>query len=94
MCDLEGVKLIYNTVSKYHKKFALLHCVSAYPTPDKDANLNVIGLFHEIFPDIIIGYSGHELGFNATIGAVALGSKVKKIICKQVLIFKIIIVDH
>lgn len=31
--------------------------------------------FKEKFPDIPIGYSGHELGFIPTLGAVALGAQ-------------------
>ena len=31
--------------------------------------------FKEKFPDIHIGYSGHELGYIPTLGAVALGAR-------------------
>ena len=39
-----------------------------------------IVLFHfirykEQFPDIHIGYSGHEIGFIPTLGAIALGAR-------------------
>lgn len=70
------VKKIYETVSKHHKNFALLHCISAYPTPYEDVNLNVIKLFRNTFSDILIGYSGHELGIHISTAAVALGAKV------------------
>ena len=42
----------------------------------KDINLRVIDQYKKAFPDIIIGYSGHEIGFTPTLGAVALGAKV------------------
>lgn len=77
MQDLKGVRKMYETVAEFHKKFALLHCVSAYPTPLADVNLNVINLYKEEFPDIVVGYSGHELGIDVTLAAVALGAKVK-----------------
>nr|CAI5854295.1 unnamed protein product [Callosobruchus analis] len=76
MQSFETVKKIYSTVSKYHKEFALLHCISAYPTPFADINLNVLKLYQQEFPDIEIGYSGHELGTEISLAAVALGSKV------------------
>lgn len=76
MQEFETVKKIHATVSKYHKNFSLLHCISAYPTPHKEINLNVIKLYQQEFPDIIIGYSGHELGIHISTAAVALGSKV------------------
>lgn len=78
MQNLNTVKKIYDTVSKTHKDFALLHCISAYPTPYKDVNLSVLTLFRSEFPDIPIGYSGHELGNHISTAAVALGSKVIK----------------
>lgn len=78
MQDFETVQKIYQIVSKYHKNFAILHCVSAYPTPSKEINLNVIKLYKKQFPDISIGYSGHEMGVHISTAAVALGSKVIK----------------
>lgn len=80
MQNFDTVKRIYNTVSKYHKNFAMLHCVSSYPTPDADINLNVIELYKMEFPEIVVGYSGHELGIHITTAAVAMGAKVK---CKD-----------
>ena len=41
-----------------------------------DVNLSVIDDYKIQFPDISIGYSGHELGFIPTLGAVAKGVKV------------------
>ena len=41
-----------------------------------DVNLNVIDVYQKSFPDIHIGYSGHELGYVPTLGAVAKGAKV------------------
>ncbi|CAH1155220.1 unnamed protein product [Phaedon cochleariae] len=76
MQTMEKVRDIYQTVSKYHKNFALLHCVSSYPTPFEDINLNVINLYKKEFPDITIGYSGHELGIHISTAAVALGCKI------------------
>ena len=35
--------------------------------------------YREQFPDIHIGYSGHEIGYIPTLGAVALGSKGSKL---------------
>lgn len=78
MQNVEGVRAIYECVSQFHKNFALLHCVSAYPTPLEEVNLNVINLYKKEFPDVIIGYSGHELGTDASVAAVALGAKVFK----------------
>tara|TARA_B110000014_G_C20066534_1_gene555882 strand:- start:275 stop:1138 length:864 start_codon:yes stop_codon:yes gene_type:complete len=57
-------------------KIAVLHCVSTYPTPPEELNLNVIKTFQNKYPNMIIGYSGHETGLSTTYAAVALGAKI------------------
>ena len=37
-----------------------MHCVSIYPTPFKDPQLNQINLMKKRYPDITIGWSTHE----------------------------------
>ena len=41
-------------------EFALMHCVSIYPTPDGSCNLANIAAFRERYPGRIIGWSTHE----------------------------------
>lgn len=78
MQTLDDIRITYETVSRYHNNFALLHCVSAYPTPPDEANLNMIKTLRKTFPNTIIGYSGHEIGSCITAASVALGAKVRK----------------
>ncbi|EDW84984.1 uncharacterized protein Dwil_GK14403 [Drosophila willistoni] len=59
-----------------HKKYALMHCVSSYPTAPKDCNLQWISILKQRYPHLIIGYSGHELGITITKAAVLLGAKI------------------
>ncbi len=40
--------------------FALMHCVSIYPTPDADCHLNNIETFCKRYPSKVIGWSTHE----------------------------------
>lgn len=54
---------------------ALLHCVSAYPTPDRQANLNAIPYLRDR-TGRVIGYSDHTLGIEACLAAVALGARI------------------
>ncbi|XP_021708176.1 sialic acid synthase [Aedes aegypti] len=58
------------------KATALLHCVSAYPTPPEEAYLNLIPLYRQHLPDLVIGYSGHEQGLQITVASVLLGSRI------------------
>ena len=58
--------------------FALMHCVSVYPTPDHLCNLNNVADFCQRYPDISIGWSTHESpGETMHIGlAYALGARI------------------
>lgn len=54
----------------------LLHCVSAYPTPVNQCNLNVIKTLKTVF-EIPIGYSDHTIDpISAPIAAVASGANI------------------
>ena len=53
----------------------LLHCVSAYPTPDEQANLMAIPYLRDQ-AGRLVGYSDHTLGVEACQAAVALGARV------------------
>lgn len=55
---------------------ALLHCVSSYPTKVDDTQLSHISRYRKLFPNIPIGYSGHETGLECSCLAVLMGAKV------------------
>ncbi|MEK6900683.1 MAG: HAD-IIIA family hydrolase, partial [Nanoarchaeota archaeon] len=55
---------------------AILHCNSGYPAKEEELNLNYILKLKQIFPDKVIGYSGHERGISATLVAATLGAKI------------------
>jgi len=76
MCDLETVRTAYNTVKPLNPNFCLLQCTSTYPLNPADVHLKCIELYKREFPDIPIGYSGHEDGVFISIAAVAMGAKV------------------
>jgi len=56
--------------------FALMHTVSTYPSENNEVNLSVIKTLKNEFPNIPIGYSGHERGIEISVCAVALGACV------------------
>jgi N-acetylneuraminate synthase len=53
--------------------FALLHCVSGYPTPVEEANLKRIPALAASY-DCPIGLSDHTMGTEVAVAAVALGA--------------------
>lgn len=72
MSSLEQIKKALSYFTK--DKVALLSCTSTYPTNDQDINLNkILSLKHE-FPNIPIGYSGHESDIIPTIISVSMGA--------------------
>lgn len=79
MADLAGIKkscaIIDRAAPTQAGGIAVLHCVSAYPTPDEQANLLAIpALSRET--GLVIGYSDHTLGIEAATLSVALGARV------------------
>lgn len=52
----------------------LAQSTSTYPCKVEELNLRVIQTYQKIFPNIPIGYSGHETGLAPTLAAVALGA--------------------
>ena len=51
----------------------VLHCNNAYPTPDRDINLDRIDAIKDMYPDIRVGLSDHTRGILAPVLSVAKG---------------------
>ncbi|WP_299615492.1 N-acetylneuraminate synthase family protein [Pelagibius sp.] len=76
MCDLDLIRQIVAAVKDAGGTIACLyHCTSTYPANAEELNLLGIKTLEQEFPDIPIGYSGHEVGLPTTIMAAALGAK-------------------
>jgi N-acetylneuraminate synthase len=52
----------------------LCHATSSYPAPTDELNLKMIHTLQSEFPNVPIGYSGHETGLQTTLAAVAMGA--------------------
>ena len=59
-CSLEDIDWIVNHFKNINVPFALNHCVSLYPSEDKDLQLNQIDFLRNRYPEITIGFSSHE----------------------------------
>ncbi len=65
VCSTGGLSLedLDNIVSFFQHRavqFALMHCVSVYPTPDPLLHLNQIQMLRQRYPHVPIGWSTHE----------------------------------
>ena len=76
MSAIDTVKKAYDLINNYNNQIAILQCTSTYPTSFEEIHLNVIRSYKRLFPGVIIGYSGHELGIAVPSAAVAIGAKI------------------
>ncbi|MGW0602928.1 N-acetylneuraminate synthase family protein [Streptomyces sp. NPDC002640] len=56
------------------ENIVLCHATSTYPAKAEELNLRVINTLQQEYPNVPIGYSGHETGLQTTLAAVALGA--------------------
>lgn len=56
--EMSEVETTVSWLNQWNARFALLHCISAYPTPGKQANLCWINELANHF-DVPVGYSDH-----------------------------------
>lgn len=75
MHTVEEIEKSYLFLNGVKADFALLHCNSTYPAPLNQLNLCFIRTMKDKF-SVPIGYSGHELGFKASMIAVAIGAVI------------------
>lgn len=74
MAQLEEVDTAVEIFKRHKSPLLLMHCVSAYPTPEKECNLSMISKLTERY-SIPVGYSGHEIGWLPSKIAVGIGAK-------------------
>lgn len=75
MATNEEIETAVNIFKKNNAALELMHCVSAYPTPENECNLEMMLKLKEKYK-LKTGYSGHELGYFPTITAVAMGAEL------------------
>ena len=76
MASHEEVKEAVSVITKHHKDLILLHCVSVYPTPDEHINLGSMQSLINSFPEIPVGYSGHEQDILPSLIAISQGATI------------------
>ena len=69
--SLSDIDKIYNFLTHRGVNFAFLHCIAEYPAPMERLQLDFIEKMKKRYPDIPIGYSGHEDPNNNTVAMLA-----------------------
>lgn len=77
---LSGAAEIQEAVDAFtasgNRQFALMHCVSCYPTPPAAVNLRAMETLRQLFPGVPVGYSDHTTDIATPVAAVALGARL------------------
>ncbi|NOY98961.1 MAG: N-acetylneuraminate synthase [Chloroflexi bacterium] len=72
MSTMEQIRQAVEVVGA--ENLAMMHSTSAYPCDPNELNLRMVETLKREFPNIPIGYSGHEVGLVPSAVAVALGA--------------------
>lgn len=72
MSTMEQIDKAINILNRNNLMIA--HATSSYPCKNEELNLKMIQTLKNYYPEIPIGYSGHEVGLAPTWAAVALGA--------------------
>lgn len=74
---LEDIDRAVCAILPRNPQLALLHCTAAYPVRDfAELNLSVIPVLRGIYPELVIGWSGHDSGIAMSVMAYALGARI------------------
>ena len=76
MSSIQEITAALETLQKHNSKIALLHCISAYPTSEEDANIGAIHSLIVNFPDCVVGQSDHTNDIQVPLYAVAAGAQI------------------
>jgi N-acetylneuraminate synthase len=76
MCELNDIDKAVSIFNDAKCPIVLLHTISTYPASYEDLNLLMIKTLQTRFPEIPIGYSGHEPSVTPSLYAAALGAVV------------------
>ena len=72
MSTMEEITKAVDFIGK--DQLLIAHSTSSYPAPTNELNLRMINTLTQKYPEVPIGYSGHETGLATTLAAVVLGA--------------------
>lgn len=76
-CTWDDVDVTVGLLNASKATFALLHCTAAYPvTNPTELNLRAILEMRSRYPDVVIGWSGHDPGVSLSLIAYAFGARI------------------
>ena len=73
---MEDVQRAYDTITPINPRLCLMQCTCGYPAEFAELDLRVISTYREKFPEVVIGYSGHDNGIAMPLAAYMLGARI------------------
>lgn len=74
---LREIDRAVNVIAKVHAALAILHCTAAYPVRDfSELNLSCIDRLRALYPEYVIGWSGHDSGIAMSLVAYTMGARI------------------
>jgi len=74
--NLDDVTRAYQTIAETNPQIALLQCTAGYPAKWEELDLRVIDTYRDMFPEAVVGYSGHDNGIAMPVAAFVLGGRI------------------
>jgi N-acetylneuraminate synthase/sialic acid synthase len=74
--SLDDVRRAYDAVMPINQQVAFLQCTAAYPPDYEQLDLRVIETYRREFPDVVVGFSGHDSGIAMSTAAYTLGARI------------------
>jgi sialic acid synthase len=73
---MDDVQRAYDVVMPINPRLCLMQCTCGYPAEFAELDLRVISTYREKFPEVVIGYSGHDNGIAMPLAAYMLGARI------------------
>ena len=73
---LDDVRRAHDTIAEINPQIGLLQCTAGYPAEWDELDLRVIETYRDVFPDAVVGYSGHDNGIAMPLAAYVLGGRI------------------
>jgi len=73
---LDDVRRGYDTFAEINPQVALLQCTAGYPAEWDQLDLRVITTYRDLFPEAVVGLSGHDSGIAMAVASYVLGGRI------------------
>jgi sialic acid synthase len=74
--EMKDVSRAVDLINGINTNLAILQCTAEYPANYSHLDLRIIQEYSTMFPNNVIGYSGHENGIAMPLAAFALGARI------------------